>query len=150
MEQLERELVYLENRANQLEFDKEEFRQQLESAHKENETLLRDGAAGSRKPARRRAANGSGRDLSPPDVELPDDGPVPPYDGPPEIQPPGPDVMEGENVHDESADDEDRSDVRDERKCASVAGESWRIEIEDARLRRAERRASAAVQGEDG
>ena len=102
MEYLERELTYLENQVNQLKVENEECHRSLDSAHRENEALLRDAASnGARKPALRGAAP----DLAPPQVELPGDDGAPPFEGPPEIQPPWPGVPEGESTDDEGADD---------------------------------------------
>jgi len=102
MDYLERELRYLEDKVFQLESENDECRRSLESAHRENEALIRDAAKnGARKPTLR----GAEPDLAPPQVELPGGEGAPPFEGPPEIQAPGPDVPEGESTDDEPADD---------------------------------------------
>jgi hypothetical protein len=109
VEQLERELRYLEDKVFLLESDNAQCCRDLESAHRENEALLRDAGkngtrADSLNPARRggQRLGGGAPILTPPDVVLPDDENVPPFEGPPVIQPPDPNVPEGESA-DEAA-----------------------------------------------
>jgi hypothetical protein len=100
---LEREARFLEDRAYQLQDANQECRAALDSAQRENESLLRDGA-GSGKAKRRGDGASGARDFSPPVVE------VPPYEGPPEIQPFDPDVPEGRRGGDDPSDDAGTTD----------------------------------------
>src|SRR5262249_46161005 len=93
MDQLERELRYLEDKVFQLEFANQECNQQLQSAQRENEALLRDGTAkpgtSTKKGAQRgadKARGGATDEGSPsaPVVELPSDDAAPAFEGPPE------------------------------------------------------------------
>ncbi len=121
-EYLELELRYLEDKVFQLESENQECHRSLESAHRENEALLRDaagngaasngaasnGAAGN--GARKPALRGAAPNLAPPQVELPEGEGAPPFEGPPEIQAPGPGVSEGESTDDVSAGDGESPD----------------------------------------
>ncbi|HUY36378.1 MAG TPA: hypothetical protein VMV69_26810 [Pirellulales bacterium] len=103
MDHLERELQFLEDNVFRLESDNAQCRRSLESAQRENEALLRDaGQNGARRDSGKPARGGAPqpgaaeRELTPPDVILPDGARVPPFESPPEIQKPGPGVPEGE------------------------------------------------------
>ncbi|HEV3024828.1 MAG TPA: hypothetical protein VGX76_20265, partial [Pirellulales bacterium] len=105
IDDLEREARFLEDRVYQLQDANQECRASLDSAQRENESLLRKGAGvGSGKARRRGADAGAARDFSPPVVE------VPPYEGPPEIQPFDPDVPEGRRRGDDPTDDSGTTD----------------------------------------
>jgi hypothetical protein len=98
---LEQELRMQEDKIYELQGLVEEYQQQLDSCQRENQSLLKERAvpASSRGSVRRQRREEHG-ELVVPEVEMPGGGrnesSAPPYDGPPVISPPDPDVPDGE------------------------------------------------------
>lgn len=92
-ELIEQEHRFLEDKIWQLKGLIDEYELQLDSCQRENESLLRE-LGERRTPGRRRSGNRSEGELSPPVV---DEADAAPYQGPPIISPPDPNVPEGEH-----------------------------------------------------
>ncbi|MGH7140301.1 MAG: hypothetical protein ACREHD_31580 [Pirellulales bacterium] len=98
-ELLERELLADENEIYHLQDTVSEYGARLDSCQRENEALLAE--LGRARTGKRPAGAGvtpSDEELAPPVVEPGVEGPALPYDGPPLISPPDPQVPEGDHV----------------------------------------------------
>ncbi len=101
-ELLEQELRMQEDKIYELQGQVEEYEAQLDSCRRENHTLLKEGGAvtSPRLNSRRKGHAPAEDGLALPEVEVPG-GLAPPYDGPPLISPPDPEVPEGEKAPEE-------------------------------------------------
>lgn len=93
-ELIEQEHRFLEDKIWQLKGLIDEYELQLDSCQRENESLLKE-LGELRTNGRRRSGGRSEGELTPPAVE---DADAAPYEGPPIISPPSPDVPEGEHI----------------------------------------------------
>jgi hypothetical protein len=99
-ELLERELLAQENQIYQLQDLVDEYESRLDSCHRENESLLAE-LGRSRTPGKRgtaRRAPEGGDEMLPPVVEPGSEGSAVPFQGPPLISPPDPQLPEGEHM----------------------------------------------------
>jgi hypothetical protein len=94
---LEQELRMQEDKIYELQGLVDEYEARLDSCARENQSLLKETVENPspRSESRRKKAGDHG--LALPEVEVPG-GAVPPYEGPPVISPPDPDVPEGESA----------------------------------------------------
>lgn len=101
-ELLEQELRMQEDKIYEQQGMIEEYQAQLESCRRENQTLLKSApvVTSPRVESRRKGHSPLESEMSLPDVQVPGE-PAPPYDGPPLISPPDPDVPEGEHIRDD-------------------------------------------------